>query len=126
MPTEYLKLQKISPKPNYHEFLENHDARGTRIKCPVCAGFGKIRNPDERDPIEGYKMAALYDCTECNGEGYLSEQLSQSIYDMNILIWEFDQNYTLEYNTRIEEINKKLAMAGITTDDMNYIRTALK
>jgi len=82
--------------------------------------------PDERDPIEGYKMGDLYECGWCEGDGYLSEKKSRESFHIEFFVWKHTRDQVLKNNARIEEINKKLAKGGITMDDFNFIREALK
>jgi len=39
--------------------------------CFYCGGKGKVRKPEDRCPIEGYKGAPWHNCGKCNGSGKL-------------------------------------------------------
>ncbi len=40
--------------------------------CFVCEGDKRLRNPEHRDPIEGWKMADTHPCDFCGGAGHIS------------------------------------------------------
>ncbi len=33
--------------------------------CFTCLGRGKVYNPEDHDPVEGYKMADIHSCPHC-------------------------------------------------------------
>jgi RecJ-like exonuclease len=37
--------------------------------CVECGGRGKVRHEEDRDIIEGYKLAPWHTCAHCNGTG---------------------------------------------------------
>jgi hypothetical protein len=63
------------PAPNrpYRNLQEYAAVRYGRSKhlwpCVECCGRGVVRRFEDRDPIEGYKLAPLYKCGSCNGTG---------------------------------------------------------
>jgi DnaJ-class molecular chaperone len=46
--------------------------------CLECEGKGKVRHEEDRDVIEGYKLAPWHTCTHCNGTGrWLKAQVKE-------------------------------------------------
>lgn len=71
----------------------------THVKCVNCEGSGQTYRFEDRDPIEGYKMANKKVCIECNGSG------SKNILD-----------YLISYNKYLkdEEQDKELIKTAKT------------
>lgn len=48
--------------------------RKKKWTCPDCQGWGKLYDPVDNDPIEGYKMAhPKLPCLRCRATGYVTE-----------------------------------------------------
>ena len=48
--------------------------------CLECEGKGKVRHEEDRDVIEGYKLAPWHVCTHCNGTGRWLKAQVQEVY----------------------------------------------
>lgn len=89
--------------------------------CPTCYGTGKVRDPAERCPIEGYKMADWYTCTSCGGSGETNKEHIQQIYKVH-------QN---KYQEKKAEYERDLALyqsicKKLNSDEIDYIRKAIR
>jgi hypothetical protein len=54
-------------RENWYELNEDPDY----YPCWQCNTKGKIRHPQDRDVVEGYKGAPWHPCGKCNGSGTL-------------------------------------------------------
>jgi hypothetical protein len=52
-----------------------------RCPCPRCQGEGKHYNPEDNDPVEGYKMADKHPCKRCNGTGEMDPTVFWAQYN---------------------------------------------
>lgn len=50
------------------------------LSCLVCDGTGKVYRIEDRDVIEGYKLAQKHPCTVCDGKGHFSVEHSRAKY----------------------------------------------
>jgi CRISPR/Cas system-associated protein Cas7 (RAMP superfamily) len=65
--------------------------------CNNCLGYAKIRDPYAyNDPIEGYKMASIVKCQQCNGTGEISKEEFTKLY----------KDTCDKYKTQLKEYNK--------------------
>jgi hypothetical protein len=55
--------------------------------CMACRGEGRKYRREDRDPIEGYKLANKYQCEVCLGTGRKSKIQAKAEYDQEILNW---------------------------------------
>lgn len=49
--------------------------------CIECSGGGRVRDPADRDPVEGYKLAPWHKCSLCKGTGKGTKEAIKAIYD---------------------------------------------
>jgi hypothetical protein len=55
-------------------YAKNHRLNSASLKqnefpCIACNGSGRVRNKDDWDPVEGYKLTQWYHCAGCDGTG---------------------------------------------------------
>lgn len=55
--------------------------------CPNCRGKGKVRDPNDCDPVEGYKLAGWHKCTYCNGSGETTKDVIKGIYQEELAVY---------------------------------------
>jgi hypothetical protein len=81
------------PKKPYDSFYDYVMAQRQRCShdraypCFNCDGRGKVRDPKDRDPYEGYKLAPWYTCNTCNGSGESSRSVYKAMYKKTIDNW---------------------------------------
>lgn len=87
------RLTELPKRPwkNFEDYLKNldraHHGRNVMYPCMYCNGFGKVRRMEDRDPIEGFKLAPWYKCTPCDGTGNSSRMEHEIRYKNLILKW---------------------------------------
>lgn len=52
--------------------------------CIICASGGRVRDPADRDPVEGYKLAPWYKCEACQGKGQTCKETFKAFYDEEV------------------------------------------
>ena len=57
------------------------------MPCPNCRGRKQVRDTKDCCPIEGYKMAPFYKCTNCNGKGSVPEKELREAYRAELRRW---------------------------------------
>lgn len=80
------------PYKNFEECRRLHSGRYHRddpefIPCLACSGRGHVRDPKDRDLIEGYKLAPWYDCKSCNGTGRGTKKELMDYYRERLADW---------------------------------------
>ncbi len=61
------KHQRNKPKKQYANFAEYC----VKVQCLECRGCGYVCKEEDRDVIEGYKLAPRYKCPSCQGRGVM-------------------------------------------------------
>ena len=57
-------------------------------KCPVCEGFGRLYASEDRDVIEGFKLASRKRvCAACAGSGTLEKYLESEVCLVDATKW---------------------------------------
>jgi hypothetical protein len=54
---------------SYRGYKFNNNKKKGDYPCLACQGEGTYRKIEDRDEIEGYKLAPRYTCEPCNGTG---------------------------------------------------------
>lgn len=121
--------RKPPEKPRTFKETFGHFAKNVNGKkkwtCPDCQGWGKLYDPVDSDPIEGYKMAhPRLPCPRCSSTGYVTEASLRREYREIIEIYEqkvIDYERFLELlfsaenklsNEEIKAINEKISYWG--------------
>lgn len=85
--------------------------------CLFCEGYGKVRNIDDCDPIEGYKLAPWYKCSQCKGTGRSSRKEFRKAY------YEVMQNYRYRRERwKIEEALRFLGRSKLTEEELRALQ----
>lgn len=89
-----MRLARLPPRP-YKNVLDFWDSyRGTYkgpkeslYPCPMCYGSGKVKKFEDRDPVEGYKLAPTYPCDVCAGSGKRPAREIEQVYKTMMAEW---------------------------------------
>lgn len=81
--------------------------------CFACGGKGKIRKPEDRDPVEGYKMAPWHICEKCGGSGEMSQSDYEPILEHYLNDFEARSKRYADDAKRLRDIKNKLDEADI-------------
>lgn len=90
------------------------------IGCIACGGEGKDYRFEDRDPIEGYKLANKKTCLKCDGRGYLEQELAYPEYLKETARMEAMNIEEAQYNKMVDEINSSLSSKQIAWLKKNY------
>ena len=98
-----IDLTKLPKRPykNFDDFYKKNILgcnKDVEWPCFLCDGYKKIHHWEDRDPYEGYKMAPLYTCHQCNGTGQTTKQQWKDQYKSEIDQWK--QRYALAKQKR--------------------------
>lgn len=110
------------PFRSFEDFLENHWRRrysGPREKdlpCHRCHGSGRVYRFEDRDVIEGYKLAPTYSCGDCGGSGRTTRADVKAFYDIAIVLWREDRDEEVRRRAAL-----KKAQALLTPDEMELL-----
>lgn len=77
--------------------------------CSHCGGRGKVRDPRELCPIEGYKMASWYPCLPCSSTG-------RSTWEQRLVIYQQAQQ---EYREQLADYKRNADMQSILREKLN-------
>ena len=115
--SQHFGLLEITPKPykSFSDFVVRHNAKNVynkrpdvKIACPNCGGYGRVYNPKDRDPIEGYKLADRVICNECLGSGEWNRDEAKKSYTNAITAWKKLHEEEVQYRRRQLMVLKKL------------------
>lgn len=92
-------MKPKKPYKNIAEYGKSINPNKER-PCRHCGGIGKVRNIEDLDPIEGYKLAPWYKC-ECCSDGELSAREFKDRYNDIIEVYRIELEH---YNSRKDKI----------------------
>jgi hypothetical protein len=85
--------------------------------CYYCNGWGKTLDPNDCDPIEGYKLAhRRVTCPVCQGKGNLSKAVFTACYQQNVDKWKQDLK---QWEAEVRVLRS--AFAKLTKEEMEAI-----
>jgi len=84
--------------------------------CVLCSGRGWYHNPDDRDPIEGYKLAPAHKCQACAGTGRGTKEAVKAIYDEIVAKFRADLTAWKE-----AEGHRKSGLSKLTQEEKNSL-----
>lgn len=89
--------------------------------CFHCGGQGKVRDPKDRDVVEGYKGAPWYKCTHCNGSGRGHKDDYEKMVEKSDRVYAEECNKYSKLNERFQSIKTKL-----TEEELEFVLTACR
>lgn len=124
-PTNFIEyMMKLHKGYDFKKAFE----RGIFYPCTICDGDGRVHDPADRDPVEGYKLAPLYKCKKCDGSGYGTEdeywKLYQTIVEQNKIEIQRLERDNKTLTSLLKKINPaELALIyRVTGTDLSNIR----
>lgn len=77
----------------------------------VALRRGRVRDPADRDVIEGYKLAPWHPCQACQSTGDRTKEAIKAIYDKEIRKWKealevYRRNYAL-WRSALRKLTKE-------------------
>jgi hypothetical protein len=109
------KVTELPKRPyaNFDAFLTEYRRRwrGSKedqLPCSHCYGSGKVHRDEDRDPIEGWKLAPLYTCDPCGGSGKTTIWAVKALYQGAIDAWR-----TIYATAKIRRDKELLALAKV-------------
>lgn len=114
------------PYKNLNEFRQKHvhvfcgnDKKldSGFFPCFECGGLGRVRDPNDRCPVEGYKMAPWHKCSQCGETGRGTREHCAAQYRRVISKWKQE---CADY----ENANKLIASAKskLTPEEIKALR----
>ena len=68
-------------RDNYSSIYKKWKRDDSDYPCLNCDGAGTYHKFEDRDIIEGYKLAPLYTCKSCSGSGRGPKEMFKAYYD---------------------------------------------
>jgi len=107
------ELTKLPKKPfksfeSYLHYYTKHSSKHHRTKkvakypCPECLGIGQVCRWEDRDVIEGFKLAPRYTCDSCGGSGETTVAYYKTAYKAEMA--KYKQAYAKALNRRKAEL----------------------
>lgn len=131
-----IKLKKQRPEPKFTTVEELRDYMfsislystdtkrildRTDYPCFRCGGKGKIRKAEDRDPVEGYKLAPWHECGKCEGKGKAHSAEYEPIVESELATTE---EATKVYEKFLEKFNS--VMEKIEPEDVEFLLENVK
>lgn len=88
----------------------------TFYPCQHCGGKGRYRKEEDRDVIEGYKLAPWYKCQACNNTGRGPKEPLVAEYKAAIAKW---RKELAEW--KVANKKRKSALAKLTKEDRKVL-----
>ena len=85
--------------------------------CWNCNGTGKVRDPNECDSVEGYKMASWYPCKLCNGTGQIPRKEFKALCQVQIDKYKKELN-AYNYLIKVE----KQALKKLNNEEIKVLK----
>ena len=93
---------------------------GCSYPCLVCGGDGWYRKIEDRDPVEGYKLAPSYDCESCKGTGGGTKEQFKAHYDTQV---KHDKEQIAQFQAQLETFTQALSL--LTPDQVKIMKKML-
>ncbi len=123
---KFLKKQYPAPKKRFQSLEAYRDSfiyfrlkhkNSVEWPCIHCAGRGGYRDPNDCDPVEGYKLAPLYKCKGCKGTGSGPRKDVQKLHRETIDKWKKEKEHWKETREKVLK-----AMNKLKADDLELLR----
>lgn len=110
----YKLYQSIKDAKRY--MGRHKDYKRNEYPCIYCRGLGSYHKVEDRDCIEGYKLAPSYKCNACKGTGLGSKGSFMDEYNKQVEIYNREVK---EYKSQLDKL--KALKAKMDKDDFKII-----
>lgn len=86
--------------------------------CPICDGHGLLYDINDRDEVEGYKLARRkLTCYGCGGSGALKDHVNSDVFLFNLNSWVRTYRAKKEKENFLQAVKDQLANLKETSGD---------
>lgn len=95
-------------------------------QCVCCGGQANLYNENDRDPIEGWKMASKHPCDFCQGKGFIRRDDPRYVgvvaYHAAMQEHDIRRKAEAEHRKRALQSNRKSALEKLTPAEIDALK----